>query len=261
MGASKTEILYALENSMFEFPELPGQWETPTFTGLRAHATPHISHIFGNMVGVSTLTIENADAVIAQVKDFFGKRQQDVGWWLNPSSTPIDLVNRLEAAGFCRVIEQAGMILTDLQRKIKTNPAVTVRRATSADRSEVIRLYTAAYPLPEQLATVFCDLIPLVEYGAHYLAFLDGFEGPVSVSSMFSPSGSTVAVMQGAATLSQCRGNGIYTSMMAARLAEAYALGKDTAVLQGDRMSSAPIAAKLGFEEVCSIDFYSWGSS
>ena len=98
MGASKAEILYALENSMFEFRELPGQWETPTFTGLRAHATPHISHIFGNMVGVSTLTIENADAVIAQVKDFFGKRQQDVGWWLNPSSTPIDLVNRLEAA-------------------------------------------------------------------------------------------------------------------------------------------------------------------
>ena len=29
MGASKTEILYALENSMFEFPELPGQWKTP----------------------------------------------------------------------------------------------------------------------------------------------------------------------------------------------------------------------------------------
>jgi len=261
MGASKTEILYALENSMFEFPELPGQWETPTFTGLRAHATPHISHAFGNMVGVSTLTIENADAVIAQVKDFFGKRQQEVGWWLNPSSTPIDLVNRLKVAGFCKLIEQAGMVLTDLQRKIKTNPAVTVRRATSADRSEVIRLYTDAYPLPEQLAAVFCDLVLLVECGAHYLAFLDGFEGPVSVSSMFSPSGSTVAVMQGAATLSQCRGNGIYTSMMAARLAEAYALGKDTAVLQGDRMTSAPIAAKLGFEEVCSIDFYSWGSS
>ena len=85
--------------------------------------------------------------------------------------------------------------------------------------------------------------------------------GKSNEGSMFSPSGSTVAVMQGVATLSQCRGTGIYTSMMAARLAEAYVLGKDTAVLQGDRMTSAPIAAKLGFEEVCSIDFYSWGSS
>ncbi len=29
--------------------------------------------------------------------------------------------------------------------------------------------------------------------------------------------------------------------------------------MQGDRTTSAPIAAKLGFEEVCSIDFYMWG--
>ena len=48
---------------------------------------------------------------------------------------------------------------------------------------------------------------------------------------------------------------------MAARLADARAIGKDTAVLQGDRSTSAPICAKLGFEEVCSIDFYAWGGA
>ncbi len=258
MAASKTEILHALENSMFEFPEVPGRWDVPTFPGVRAHATPAISHLFGNMVGVSTLTEENADAVIAQVQDFFGKRHHSVGWWLNPSSTPIDLVTRLEAAGFRRVIEQAGLVLTDLQRAIRSNPAVTVRPATGAEQGDVIRLYTAAYPLPEQLAALYCDLFPLVDCGRHYLAFLDGVEGPVSVSSMFSPRGSPVAVMQGAATLGEYRGLGIYTSMMAARLADARAMGKDAAVLQGDRKTSAPIAAGLGFEEVCSIDFYAW---
>ena len=35
---------------------------------------------------------------------------------------------------------------------------------------------------------------------------------------------------------------------MAARLEDACALGKDTAVLQGGRETSAPICAKLGFE-------------
>ncbi len=114
MAASKTQILYALENSVFEFPKLPGQWDIPIFPGLRAHATPNISHLVGNMVGVSTLTDANADAVIAQVQEFFGKRQHAVGWWLNPSSTPVDLVSRLEAAGFSKVIEQAGQVLTDL---------------------------------------------------------------------------------------------------------------------------------------------------
>ena len=35
----------------------------------------NISHLVGNMVGVSTLTDSNADAVIAQVQEFFGKRK------------------------------------------------------------------------------------------------------------------------------------------------------------------------------------------
>ncbi len=259
LGANKTAILHALENSLFEFPDVPGQWEISTFPGVRAHATPHISHPLGNMVGVSTLTAENADAVIAQVQEFFGTRKHMVGWWLNPSSSPIDLVSRLESAGFRLAIQQAGMVFTDLTRDIKCNPLVTVRRATDADRDDVIRLYTAAYPMPEPLSAVFCDLFPLLECGGHYLAFLDGVETPVSVASMFSPRGSTVAVMQGAATLSEHRGHGIYTSMMAARVAAARAMGKDSAVMQGDRKTSAPIAVKLGFEEVCSIDFYIWG--
>lgn len=64
----------------------------------------------------------------------------------------------------------------------------------------------------------------------HHLSFLDGVEGPVSVSSMFSPADSSVMAMQ------------------------------DAAVLQGDRKTSAPICVKLGFREVCSIDFCSWGN-
>jgi GNAT superfamily N-acetyltransferase len=260
MAASETEILYALENSLFEFPELPGHWDIPIFPGLRAHATPNISHLVGNMVGVSTLTDANADAAIAQVQEFFGQRQHAVGWWLNPSSTPVDLVSRLEAAGFSKVIEQAGQVLTDLNREMRCNPAVRVRRATDADRADVIRLYTAAYPLPEALSDVYCDVLRLVD-GHHYLAYLDGVDAAVSVSSMFSVAGSSIAVMQGAATLTEHRGHGIYTAMMAARLADARAMGKDTAVLQGDRSTSAPICAKLGFEEVCSIDFYAWGGA
>jgi hypothetical protein len=102
MAASEEAILHALENSLFEFPELPGRWEVLRFSGVRAHATPQTSHPIGNLVGVSTLTEETADAVIVQVQDFFAKRNQVVGWWLNPSSTPSDLVIRLEAAGFSK---------------------------------------------------------------------------------------------------------------------------------------------------------------
>src|SRR4029453_9820824 len=87
MAASKESILRALENSVFEFPELPGRWEVLEFPGVRAHATPQTSHPIGNLVGVSALTEETADAVIAQVQEFFAQRNHTVGWWVTPSST------------------------------------------------------------------------------------------------------------------------------------------------------------------------------
>src|SRR5262245_44112093 len=131
MAASKEAILVALETSIFAFPEMPERWEVLDFPGVRAHATPQTSHPLGNLVGVATLTADNADAVIAQVCDFFAVRGHTVGWWVNPSSTPGDLVSRLEAAGFAKVLAQAGQVLTNMGLAIKVNPAVTVRQATS----------------------------------------------------------------------------------------------------------------------------------
>jgi hypothetical protein len=49
--------------------------------------------------------------------------------------------------------------------------------------------------------------------------------------------------------------------MVAARVADARAMGKEAAVLQGDRKTSAPICVKLGFEEVCSVDLYVWAKA
>jgi len=37
-------------------------------------------------------------------------------------------------------------------------------------------------------------------------------------------------------------------------------MSKHAAVLQGDLNTSAPIAVKPGFEEICSIDLYRWSS-
>ena len=261
MVVSHEAMLHALENSVFEFPEMPGRWEVLDIPGVRAHATPQVSHPIGNMVGVANLTEVNADAVIAQAQDFFAKRQHTVGWWLNPSSTPGDLTLRLEAAGFVKVIEQAGQALTNMELDIQVNPVVTVRQAIPEDRDDLIRVYAAGYPLPDEMAAVWADVVPRVAGGRHYLAFLDGVEGPVAVASMFPFPHSAVAVMQGAATLNAHRGHGLYTALLARRLADACDMGMQAAVLQADRTTSAPICARLGFEEVCSIDFYAWSNN
>src|SRR5262249_11635927 len=259
MAASKEAIFLALENSIFAFPELPGRWEVLHFPGVRAHATPQASHPIDNLVGVATLTADNADAVIAQVRDFFAAREHTVGWWVNPSSTPGDLVSRLHAAGFAKVLAQAGQVLTNMGLAITVTRAVTVRQATHEDRDALIRVYATAYPLPAELAAVWTDVLPLAAGGRHYLAFLEGVEEPVAVASMFPFPKSTVAVMQGAATLTAYRGQGVYPASMSTRLAVARPMRMEAAILQADRTPSAPICANLGFKEVCSIALYAWG--
>src|SRR5215475_12233806 len=224
MAASKEAIFLALETSIFAFPEMPGRWEVLDFPGVRAHATPQISHPIGNLVGVAALTEANADA------------------------------------GIAKVLAQAGQVLTNLGLAIQVNPAVTVRQATPEDRDALIRVYATAYPLPQELAAVWTDVLPRATGGRHYLAFLEGVEEPVAVASMFPFPTSTVAVMQGAATLHAYRGQGVYTALMATRLADARAMGMEAAILQADRTTSAPICANLGFKEVCSIDLYAWGN-
>jgi 4-hydroxy-tetrahydrodipicolinate synthase len=54
---------------------------------------------------------------------------------------------------------------------------------------------------------------------------------------------------------------GLCDAARAGRVADARAIGKEAAVLQGDRKTSAPICVKRGFTEVCSVDLYVWNGA
>ena len=65
-------------------------------------------------------------------------------------------------------------------------------------------------------------------------------------------------LLGGAATVGDLRGLGVYTSLVARRLADARAAGAGAAVIQAVRGTSAPVCAKLGFEEMLPLEFYAW---
>jgi predicted GNAT family acetyltransferase len=69
---------------------------------------------------------------------------------------------------------------------------------------------------------------------------------------------SPIVLLGGAATLPEHRGRGIYSALVAKRLADARADGRTAAVIQAARSTSAPIAAKIGFREICGLEFYAW---
>ncbi len=91
-----------------------------------------------------------------------------------------------------------------------------------------------------------------------YLAFLKDIPEPVAYASMIYLPDQPIVVLYCAATLEAYRGQGVYSSLVARRLADAYRYGARAAVIQAVRNTSAPICQKLGFVELLGMEWYIW---
>ena len=260
MTASTDQLLDAVERTLFVYPEVPGLVSDLRVPGVWGRESP-VSHPVANLVGCADLDEANADQTITAVRDRFAAQKKAFGWITSPSSRPRDLSERLVAAGFVKADELAGMVLTDLALPIRANPEVEVRPASVAEQREAIPMTASAYGLPFDVATWFTEV--LIQAGERvrfemYHAFLPGHSGPVAFGNLVFIPGTSIVLLGGAATVSDLRGRGVYTSLVARRLADARAAGADAAVIQAVRGTSAPVCAKLGFKEILPLDFYAW---
>jgi hypothetical protein len=257
---TREELVRALETSVFLLPEVPGQLSALNLPGLRGRMTS-VSYPLCNIVGLSTLTPENADAAIRQVRDLFAREQKAVGWLLGPGSTPANLRQRLTAAGFIKLVDLAGLVLTDLQVPIPAPLDVHIRAATEDDLELASGLLAQAYPAPEDVARHFTLLFLRHMDHLHtrvYLAYLEGVKEPVAYATKIHLPGQPIVQLFSSATLPAYRNRRIYSSLVARRLADAYREGARAAVVQADRTTSAPICQKLGFTELSGLELYAW---
>ena len=258
MSLDEGTLLWALETSLFLVPELPDRVERLEVSGVQGRITAD-SDPFANLVGAATLDEGNADETIRQVREIYAGWRKEFGWLVGPLSTPCDLPARLEAAGLVKTAELAGMIHTDLGRSIATNPAVYVHEATNEDLAAAIHTLADAMEMPAERTYAMTEalfLSPEPIMRRVYLAFVEGVDYPVATAAMLYLTDQPIAVMLSAATLPDFRGYGIYTSLMARRLADAHGDGLEAAVIQAVRNTSAPICRKLGFVEVAAMELY-----
>ena len=260
MNLNNAVFLDALESGFFLVPEVPGKLAHLTIPGIRGRVTP-FSHFFANIVSGATLTSENADETIQRVIEFYTEQQKTFSWVVGPRSTPTDLGGRLSAAGFEKVMEMAGMVLADLTIPIRTNPRVKIREAIADDIPAISRTMARAFPNPDEMAHFYTNLLFEVRGKLKtrlYLAFADGTDEPVATSTMVYFPNQPIIRLAGAATLEEHRRKGIYSSMMARRLADAHKDGMKAAVIEAKLTTSAPVCRKLGFTEICSMEMYTW---
>jgi len=260
MPATTEQLADAVEQSLFVYPEVPGLVTDIGIPGVRGRVTP-VSHPIANLVGCADLDEADADGTIAAVKDRYAAQGLAFGWMTSAATRPRDLPERLVAGGMVKADELAGMVLTDLATPIKSNPDVEVRPAGNDDQRLAAGMFAEAYGMPFEIARWFTEAMILAAGKINttmYHAYVLDRPGPVAFGNLVFLPDSSLVLLGGAATLTEFRGSGIYTTLVAKRLADARAAGAEAAVIQAVRETSAPVCAKLGFMEVLPLELYAW---
>jgi len=260
MTKFEDELIQAIESSLQVYPPVSGLSEDLAVQGVRGRVTD-LSHPLANLVGMADIAPEDVDATLTMVRNRYSRGRKAYGWVTGPLTRPHDLGARLVASGLKKEDEMAGMVLTDLAVPIAVDPTVEIREATLHEAQAASAMMARAYDMPEEVARFFNVLLAMTDSKVQnrgYFAYVDGGTEPVGWSYLVYLPDSPIVLLGGAATLPEHRGRGIYSALVAKRLADARADGRSAAVIQAVRSTSAPIAAKLGFREVCGLEFYAW---
>ena len=260
MSVTEDALILAIESSLQVYPPVSGLSEDLGIKGVRGRVTD-LSNPLANLVGMANIAPDEVDATLKMVRNRYSRGRKGYGWVTGPLTRPADLGTRLVASGLKKDDEMAGMALTDLTVTISVDPTVEIREATLHEAQAASGMMARAYGIPEEVARFFNVLLAMTDSKVRnrgYFAYVDGGTEPVGWSYLVYLPDSPIVLLGGAATLPEHRGRGIYSALVAKRLADARADGRSAAVIQAVRSTSAPIAAKLGFREICALEFYAW---
>lgn len=243
----------------------PGEVEPLEINGI----TGRISNIdsYGlNCVGLSKLSGESAEDVIRKVIACYSERKKNFTWLVGPSSSPHNLGSLLEKNGLIKIPQvcMSGMYAHLKELKVKGNEDVTVEKKPISKITEYADLLASAYGFGESVGA-FAIRSKLIVHsgdgGNLYLAFLENKDNPVAYGVSVYYEKEKVVILQGSGTVGAFRRKGIYTKLVAARIADACDMGMETAVIQAINSTSMPICQKIGFQKISDIDLYAYGKA
>ena len=243
----------------------PGEVEPLEINGI----TGRISNIdsYGlNCVGLSKLSGESAEVVIRKVIACYSERKKNFTWLVGPSSSPHNLGSLLEKNGLIKIPQvcMSGMYAHLKELKVKGNEDVRVEKKPISKITEYADLLASAYGFGESVEA-FAIRSKLIVHsgdgGNLYLAFLENKDNPVAYGVSVYYEKEKVVILQGSGTVGDFRRKGIYTKLVAARIADACDMGMETAVIQAINSTSMPICQKIGFQKISDIDLYAYGKA
>ncbi len=200
----------------------------------------------------SDLTADNADAVIEQEKAYIKGLGHNLEWKCYSHDTPLDLGERLIAAGFEPEDLEAIMVydLHNPADKLKSLPTPNIRRITHPNQVDGL-LDVQRKVWGGDYTYLVSDLIRDLSERSDQLSMYGSYVDDRLVSSAWVrfPPGSQFASLWGGSTLEEYRGQGHYTALMAVRAQEAARRGVRFLTVDASPMSR-PILEKQGFQVI-----------
>lgn len=202
-------------------------------------------------------TEREADTRIDEVLEIFRARRQSFVWLVTAHSTPASLGERLATRGFIRELE-GRMLVAELPIDgLRVNPDVRVQMAVDrAGLRDGLRVDNpdwddarVAHKLEDRWRRLGKNFWVAV-------AYLD--DRPIGTARWSINTALGVVEFGGAETLTEFRGRGVYSTLVAFRTAHAAREGCTMASIIADVRTSAPILLKRGFKDFGSATFYLW---
>jgi GNAT superfamily N-acetyltransferase len=200
----------------------------------------------------SRLDEVSVDAAIDDQVAYFGARGMEFEWKAYGHDRPADLIQRLAARGF-EVDEPEAILVLDLhvsQPRLLGLATPNVKLVEHPDQLEAVA--SVRHQVYGARVSQSTNRLRLeMEYDRGYLsvhvAFVDG--APVSCGWTRFPNDSAFASLWGGATVPSRRGQGFYTSVLAARVREAHERGARYLTVDA-RSTSRPILERHGFQRL-----------
>jgi GNAT superfamily N-acetyltransferase len=208
----------------------------------------------------SRLDEAGVEAAIREQVAYFEGIGQDFEWKVYDYDTPPDLKERLATHGFELEDPDAIMVL-DLEEAPETlfrPTGHTPKRIAHPEGIEDVMAVEEAVwgddysALGRSLAWTLAHRPHLLRV---YVAYVD--EAPVSAAWILLPEGSQFGSLWGGSTLSEYRGRGLYTALLAARAREATQRGVRYLTVDASPMSR-PILEKFGFQTIAYAHACKW---
>lgn len=234
----------------------------------KEHVIYHFWHEFSaGALSYSDLNADNADGVIEDMLTVIKDYGYDFEWKHYDYDMPQDLSERLLQHGFSADEEEAVMVLpiADAPSKLLQAPQYDIRKVTT---HEMFMQLDAVYyevwkddPFADATSHKMSEwLLPRYKSAPDslsiYLVYVD--DKPVSYGRVEFAPNNPFASIWGGSTLTEYRGRGIYTQLVAARLQEAKTRGCEFLQVDARMDTSMPILEKLGFQHIATATAYNW---